>query len=146
MAKPNQILIIYSNYYEGITSALMNGAMTVLDKAGAKTDRLEVPGVLEIPAALAMAAKTKKWDGFVLLGCVIRGETTHYEIVSNESARAIMDIMCDKRLALGNGIQTVENEKQAWARANVDEKNKGGGAAVAALAMIDVRKELGSKT
>ena len=142
MANSDKVLIIYSNYYEGITSALMKGAMTVLNSAGASVDQIEVPGVLEVPAALAMAAKSKKWDAFVLLGCVIRGETTHYEIVSNESARAIMDIMCDKRLALGNGIQTVENEQQAWARANIEDKNKGGGAAEAALAMIAVRRKL----
>ena len=89
-----------------------------------------------------MAVKTKKYDGYVLLGCVIRGETTHYDIVANGSARSIMDIVCKYRLALGNGIQTVENREQAWVRADVNDKNKGGGAASAALAMRKVRNQL----
>ncbi len=143
MAQPPEILIIYSDYYKEIADALMSGATAVLDKAGANYEKIEVPGVLEVPAALAMACEQNRYDGFVLLGCVIRGETTHYEIVSNESARAIMDIMCRNNLALGNGIQTVENREQAWARANVDDRNKGGGAAEAALKMIKVRAELG---
>ena len=85
---------------------------------------------------------TPLYDGYVVLGCVIRGETTHYDIVAGESARALMDLSIDYSLALGNGIQTVENEAQAWARANVDDKNKGGGAADAALAMIALRNKL----
>ena len=144
MAKSAKILIIYSNYYEEITRSLMLGATRVLEENGTGFDQVEVPGVLEIPAALAMAVKTNKYHGYVLLGCVIRGETTHYDIVANESARAIMDIACNKRLALGNGIQTVENRDQAWARANVDDKNKGAGAATAALAMIEVSASLRS--
>ena len=143
MARDTNLLIIYSNYYQDITDGLMAGATAKLEEAKAKFDRVEVPGVLEIPAALAMAVKSGKYDGYVLLGCVIRGETTHYDIVANESARAIMDLVCKKRLALGNGIQTVENHDQAWARANVHDKNKGGGAASAALSMIEVQKQLG---
>ncbi len=137
------ILIIHSNFYRDISEGLMAGATAALDQADAHYDKIEVPGVLEIPAALAMAVKSGKYDGYVLLGCVIRGETTHYDIVANQSARAIMDIVCKKRLALGNGIQTVENHDQAWARANVNDKNKGGGAAIAALAMVEVGKRLG---
>lgn len=144
MAEASKILIIYSDYYQDITAALMQGAVQVLDQAGARIEKIEVPGVLEIPAALAMAVASKKYDGYVLLGCVIRGETTHYEIVSNESARAVMDLMCTHNLALGNGVQTVENREQAWARANVDDKNKGGGAASAALVMIAVKNKLGA--
>jgi len=143
MAKAPNLLIIYSSYYEDITAGLMSGATRVLESSGAVFDKIEVPGVLEIPAALAMAVETANYDGYVLLGCVIRGETSHYEIVAIESARAIMELMCTHKLALGNGIQTVENNDQALARANVDDKNKGGGAARAALAMIDVRRKLG---
>lgn len=142
MARANKILIIFSNYYQDITEALMSGATDVLRNADMEFDTIEVPGVLELPAALAMAVKSKKYQGYVMLGCVIRGETTHYEIVSNESAHAIMNLVCKHRLALGNGIQTVENREQAWARASVDGKNNGAGAAKAALAMIRVRKEL----
>lgn len=121
----------------------MEGVSAVLDEAGATHDYVTVPGVLEIPAAVAMAVAGKKdYDGFIVIGCVIRGETTHYEIVANESARALMDLATHQHLALGNGIQTVENEAQAWARAKVNEKNKGGGAARAALAMISFKKEM----
>jgi len=142
MARAEKILIIFSNYYEEITQALMSGATDALQRAQMEYDKIEVPGVLELPAALAMAVKTGKYQGYVVLGCVIRGETTHYEIVSNESARAIMDIACKHCLALGNGIQTVENRDQAWARASLEGKNNGGGAANAALAMIRVRQKL----
>jgi 6,7-dimethyl-8-ribityllumazine synthase len=144
MANANKILIIFSNYYEDITNALMLGATRELESASADFDKIEVPGVLEIPAALAMAVKSKKFNGYVLLGCVIRGETTHYDIVANESARSIMELVCRKSLALGNGIQTVENHGQAWVRADVGNKNKGGGAASAALAMREVRDQLGA--
>ena len=135
MARAEKILIIFSNYYEDITQSLIAGATKVLQEADTDYDQIEVPGVLELPAALAMAVKSGNYQGYVMLGCVIRGETSHYEIVSNESARAIMDIACNNHLALGNGIQTVENRQQAWARASVDGKNNGGGAARAALAM-----------
>ena len=142
MARAEKILIIFSNYYEDITEALMAGATEVIQSAKMEFDTIEVPGVLELPAALAMAVKSGKYQGYVILGCVIRGETTHYEIVSNESARAIMALACEHRLALGNGIQTVENRDQAWARASLEGKNNGGGAAKAALMMIKVRQEL----
>lgn len=147
MADAPHLLIIDSPYYEAISEALLEGATTALKAAGASHDRISVPGVLEIPAALtmavdAMATGGKHYDGFVLLGCVIRGETTHYDIVANESARAIMDIAVAGGLAVGNGIQTVENEAQAWARAKPSEKNKGGGAAEAALAMIKIKTDL----
>ena len=142
MARAEKILIIFSNYYEDITEALMAGAVDVLRNSGMEFETIEVPGVLELPAALAMAVKFGKYQGYVILGCVIRGETTHYEIVSNESAHAIMKLACKHRLALGNGIQTVENRDQAWARASLEGKNNGGGAAKAALAMIEVRQQL----
>ena len=115
--------------------------------AAPPTSGCRVPGVLEIPAALAMALKAKdkepRYAGYVLLGCVIRGETTHYDIVANESARAVMTIATENTLAVGNGILTVENGAQAWARARVSEKNKGAGAAAAAFEMAALREKLG---
>ena len=136
------ILVIDAPYYEALANALLDGATHVLDEAGATYERVSVPGVLEVPAALEMAVESGRFDGFVTLGVVIRGETTHYDIVAFESARAIMDQTVRHRLALGNGIQTVENEAQAWARAKRSEKDKGGGAARAALDMIALREKL----
>ena len=144
MADGPHLLVIDAPYYTKISQSLMEGVVAVLKEADATHDYVTVPGVLEIPAAVAMAtASSKQYDGFIVIGCVIRGETTHYEIVSNESARAIMDLSVQHNLAIGNGIQTVENEAQAWARAKISEKNKGGGAAQAALAMIELKKSFG---
>ena len=147
MSNKPHILVIDAPYYKEISRALLDGVEEVLESVEATHDYLAVPGVLEIPAAMAMAENAAKnggkaYDGYVLIGCVIRGETTHYEIVSNESARAIMDLSVNLGVAVGNGIQTVENEAQAWARARVSEKNKGGGAAQAAIAMINLREKL----
>jgi 6,7-dimethyl-8-ribityllumazine synthase len=141
-------LIIDARFYDDIADALVAGAMDVLEGQGADVTRVSVPGVLEIPAALAMAlaameAGTADYDGFVLLGCVIRGETSHYDIVANESARAVMELTIDAALPLGNGILTVENGEQAWARADPAKKNKGGAAAQAALDMIAIRDRFG---
>lgn len=145
MANGPHLLVIDAPYYTEISESLMEGVKSEFDKVDATFDYVSVPGVLEIPAALAMAVDSNKnYDGYITIGCVIRGETTHYEIVSNESARAIMDLSVSQRLAIGNGIQTVENEAQAWARAKVSDKNKGGGAAQAALAMIELRKSMSS--
>lgn len=147
-SKP-KILIVEARFYEDIANELFAGATEVLDKAGFEYDRVSVPGVLEIPAAVSMALiggeenGGVQYDGFVTLGCVIRGETTHYEIVSGESARALMDMAVAEGLALGNGIQTVENSDQAWARSNRENKNKGGGAAHAAVEMVKLRKQFG---
>ncbi len=135
------LLIIDAPYYEHLSKALVSGAETVLKEAGASWDYQPVPGVLEIPAAVAIALDSGKYDGFVTLGCVIRGETTHYEVVAFESARAIMDLTVEHRLALGNGIQTVENETQAIARAEPSQLDKGGHAAQAALDMIALREK-----
>jgi len=149
MTDQPKILLIEARFYEDLADELAAGAIEVFEKAGAEVTRVAVPGVLEIPAALSMAliatevADAEIYDGYVVLGAVIRGETTHYDIVANESARAIMNMVTSEGLALGNGIQTVENQKQAWARANRSEKNKGGGAAQAALAMIETKKKLG---
>lgn len=149
MTDKPKILLIEARFYEELADELAAGAIEVLEAANAEITRVAVPGVLEIPSALAMAligaeeGDAPEFDGYVVLGVVIRGETTHYDIVANESARAIMNICTSEGLALGNGIQTVENEAQAWARANRSEKNKGGGAAKAALAMIELREKFG---
>jgi 6,7-dimethyl-8-ribityllumazine synthase len=142
-----RILIVEARYYDHIADALLSGATLVLDQAGASYDRITVPGALEIPAAIAMAldaatAKRAPYDGVVALGCVIQGETYHFEIVSNESARALMDLAVDRQIAIGNGILTVDTEAQARARASSDEQNKGRVAALAALAMAQLKRTL----
>jgi len=138
------LLIVDARFYGDIADELVKGAARAIDAAGATYDRISVPGVFEIPAAVAMALEAMdedgtEYDGFVVLGCVIRGETSHYDVVAGESARAIMDLTVHEAIALGNGILTVENPDQAWVRARVSEGNKGGAAAKAALAMIALR-------
>ncbi len=141
--RPPHLLVIEARFYDDLADELLRGATAALEEAGATFERVTVPGALEIPAALVMAISGKtRFDGYVALGCVIRGETTHYETVANESARALMDLSVTHRLALGNGILTVENDEQAWARARVGELDKGGGAAKAALAMIALKAKL----
>lgn len=139
MNKP-RILIVTSRYYEHITLELEAGAGEVLAAAEAVVETIEVPGALEVPGAIAMAADARRYDGFIALGCVIRGETSHYDYVCGESARGLMDLTIDRRLAIGNGILTVENEDQALARADRKRKNKGADAANACLAMIELRR------
>lgn len=143
-----RILIVEARYYPEIADEALAGARRVLKAAGADVDVITVPGALEIPGAIAMAnasghAAGPTFDGFVALGCVIRGETTHYEIVSNESARGLMMLTIDEKLAIGNGILTVESEDQAWERLDASQvEHKGENAAKAALAMIEVRRKL----
>lgn len=137
-----RILLITSRYYDKFSLELEAGAMEVLEKAGAQVTVKEVPGAFEIPAAVAMAADSDLYDGFVTLGCVVRGETTHYDYVCGESARGLMDLSVQRRLAIGYGIITVENGDQAWARADRKQKNKGADAAEACLAMIAFRREM----
>ncbi len=143
-----KILIVEARFYAEMADALAAGAMTALDTAYTASkityERIAVPGVLEVPVAIRYAADTGVYDGYVALGVVIRGETTHYDIVCNESARALMELGIKDRLAIGNGIQTVENEAQAWARCRISEKDKGGGSARAALALIDIRNNFPS--
>ena len=141
------MLIVESRFYDNISDELLGGATRVLDGAGARYDRVTVPGTLEIPAAIAIsmdAARRRRapYDGVVALGCVIRGETHHFEIVANESARALMDLAVRERLPIGNGILTVENEAQAHARARAEEGNKGGEAARAALMLVALKHTL----
>jgi 6,7-dimethyl-8-ribityllumazine synthase len=147
MAKPNKpkLLIVEARFYDDLADALLDGAKAALDEAGAAYDIVTVPGALEIPAAISYTLDEDgaDYDGYVALGCVIRGETYHFEIVANESSRALMSLAVEESLAIGNGILTVENAEQAWARAKRGEGDKGGGAARAALAMMAVRERLG---
>jgi 6,7-dimethyl-8-ribityllumazine synthase len=138
------ILILEARFYGDICDELCRGAIAHLEKAGATWERYAVPGALEIPGAIAVAHETGLYHGYVALGCVLRGETTHYDIVANESSRGIMDLTLEG-LCIGNGILTCENEAQAWARAKVDDMDKGGGAAEAALHMIRFSRLMGRK-
>ena len=141
------ILIVEAPYYAHIAAELMRGAIQALDAAGASYERIAVPGAFEIPAAIRLASRRRAagraFDGYVALGCVIRGETTHYDYVCNESARGLQDLALQHGLAIGFGILTVENEAQALARARIDRKNKGGEAARACLAMIELKHQFG---
>lgn len=138
-----KVLIIESSFYAHIADLLRQGAEGVLREFGAQYDLLSVPGALEIPAALSFVLQKNitLYDAYVVLGCVIRGETSHYDIVCNESARGIYDLALKHALALGNGILTVENEGQALERADLAKKNKGGDAARAALHMLSLKKK-----
>ena len=132
------ILLVVAPYYEDITTALIEGAMLVLHKANAKIKLVEVSGALEIPTAIHLASK--KFTGFVALGCVIRGETSHYETVANESSRSLCNLGL-KGLCIGNGILTVENYAQAKDRADPSSQDKGGGAAEATLCLLALKEE-----
>jgi 6,7-dimethyl-8-ribityllumazine synthase len=141
-----RILIVEARFYDDIADALLAGATRALEQAGAKFDRLTVPGALEIPAAIAIAAEAAEkrkqpYDGAVALGCVIRGDTIHFEIVSEQSARALMDYAVTMLFPLGNGILTVDTEQQAWVRARLEEADKGGDAARACLAMVKLKRQ-----
>lgn len=144
------VLIVEADFYRDISDALLDGAKEVLDKIGAQYEVVRVPGCLEIPAAVRYAIKSmefmggrRRYDAYVALGCVIRGETSHYDTVSEESARALMDISTEYCIAIGNGIITCENNDQAWERALKDKKNKGGGAAQCALDMLNLKEHFG---
>ena len=138
------VLIVEARFYDNIGDLLVRGAKAALEEAGVGHEHVIVPGALEIPAVVAIAAAAKKFDAFVALGCVIRGETYHFEIVSNESARGLTDLAIMKNLAIGNGIITTENYEQALVRANPDEGNKGGDAVRAALAVLELQKRFKS--
>jgi 6,7-dimethyl-8-ribityllumazine synthase len=134
-----RVLIVEARFYDHLNDLLLEGARAALEEEGHKHETITVPGALEVPGAVAMAAETGQYDAFVALGVVIRGETYHFEIVSNESARGLMALTMDG-IAIGNGILTVENEEQALVRARPDDKDKGGGAAKAALAMMALKE------
>lgn len=137
------ILIVVAPYYTDISNALLAGARAAIHAAGYVAEEVAVPGALEIPAAVSIAHASGRYAGFVALGCVIRGETTHYDTVSNESARGLMDIAVTQRAAIGNGILTCETMEQASVRADVTQGNKGGEAAGACLRLIELRRNFG---
>jgi 6,7-dimethyl-8-ribityllumazine synthase len=144
-----RILIVEARFYDDIADALLAGARRVLEAEGVAFDRISVPGSLEVPATIAMALdaaerKRRPYDGVIALGCVIRGDTIHFDIVAIESARALMNLAVARSLPVGNGILTVDSEAQAWARARVEEADKGGDAARAALAMVRIKRRLAS--
>ncbi|GJE27002.1 6,7-dimethyl-8-ribityllumazine synthase [Methylobacterium organophilum] len=140
-----RILVIEARFYETLADELLKGALAAIEAAEAQAEIVTVPGALEIPGTIAILLEAARqagrpYDAVVALGCVIRGETGHYDIVAGESARALMDLSVAQRLPLGNGILTVENEAQAFARARVSEMNKGGGAAEAALTVLALKR------
>lgn len=139
-ATAGHFLIVQADFYSELAAAQKQGAIAALEAVGGSYEIISVPGALEIPATIAIAAAQKPcpYDGFIALGCVIRGETTHYEIVCTESSRGLMDLAIQRHLVIGNGILTVENTEQAWDRADIKRKDKGGDAARAALAMSAV--------
>jgi 6,7-dimethyl-8-ribityllumazine synthase len=145
--KGARILIVEARFYEDIADELLKGTTHVLEAAGAVFDRVSVPGSLEIPPAITMALDAaeksgKPYEGAVALGCVIRGDTIHFEIVSHESARGLMDISRTRGVPIGNGILTVDNDAQAWMRARIEEADKGGEAARASLALVRLKRRL----
>jgi 6,7-dimethyl-8-ribityllumazine synthase len=148
MADSRHIMIVEAPYYAHISEELARGAIQALDAAGASYERFAVPGAFEIPGAIRIALEGRKdakrrFDGYIALGCVIRGETTHYDYVCNECARGLQSLALEHGVAIGFGVLTVENEAQALARAKVERKNKGGEAARACLAMIELRHQFG---
>jgi 6,7-dimethyl-8-ribityllumazine synthase len=142
-----RILVVEARFYDDIADELLRGARGVADAAQATMTVLTVDGALEIPSTIAIALDAaqkagKAYDAVVALGCVIRGDTGHYDIVAGESSRALMDLSVACKIPLANGILTVENDEQAWARARVDEMNKGGGAVEAALSVLRIKRKL----
>ncbi len=140
-----KLLIVRAPYYKDIADELLEGAQKAIRDAGASFETIDVPGALEIPCAISMAANGNTFDGFVALGCVIRGETSHYDTVCNDSSRGL-SLLGLQGVCIGNGILTVENKKQAEVRAEAKGQNKGGGAAVAALHLVAIKKRFGSST
>lgn len=136
------LLIVEARFYEHLNDMLIDGVRSTLEAEGHTHETITVPGALEVPAAIALADQSQRFDAFVALGVIIRGETYHFEVVSNESARGIMALTLDG-IAIGNGILTVENEEQALARADKTRKDKGGEAAKAALAMFQLKETFG---
>ncbi len=136
-----RVLLVEARYYTHIADELLRGAVAELERLGIVHERVTVPGAFEIPAAIQFAHLSHAgFDGYVALGCVIRGETSHYDLICTECARGLQDLALRERLAIGFGVLTVENEAQALVRARIDKKNKGGEAARACLAMIDLKR------
>ena len=139
------LLIVVAPYYRDIAASLVSGATAAATACGAEVEVIEVPGALEVPTAIALAERQASYDGYVALGCVIRGETTHYDTVCNDSSRAL-SLLGLQGACIGNGILTVENLAQAQARADAAGQNKGGGAAMAALHLIALSRKWAGKT
>jgi 6,7-dimethyl-8-ribityllumazine synthase len=139
------ILIVEARFYDDFADQLFEGAAAVLDEAALRYQRFEVPGVFEIPAAISMALSSKKYSGFIALGCVIRGETTHYDYVCNEAARGLMEISFQAQVPVGFGVITAENRAQALVRADKAQKDMGGKAARAVIRMIEAKKHFSPK-
>ena len=137
------VLIVEARFYPHLNDMLLDGARTAIEAAGHKHETITVPGALELPAAISLAAKSGRFCAFVALGVVIRGETYHFEVVAEESARALMDLTLDG-VAIGNGVLTVENEEQAIVRADPRQLDKGGHAARAALSLLEIRETYGA--
>jgi len=143
--KPVKLLVVVAPYYKDIADNLVAGALGVLEEIGAAHDLIEVPGALEVPTAISIAHRDSNFDGYVALGCVIRGETTHYETVCNDSSRGLA-LLGLQGLCIGNGILTVETRDQAEVRADPEGQNKGGGAAIAALHLIALSRKWGRQS
>ena len=148
MSEAPNILIVEARFYDDIADELRRGAVAELDQAGAAHEAVAVPGAFEIPAAIRMAIRSmdffggqRRYDGYIALGCVIRGATSHYDYVCAESARKLQDLACEYTLALGYGILTCDTREQAWERASVEGRNKGGEVARACLQMIDLKRQ-----
>lgn len=140
--KPVKVLIVVAPYYRDVADMMLAGARAEIEACGGTHETVEVPGALEVPTAIRIAARQANFDGFVALGCVIRGETTHYDTVCNDSSRAIQLLGLDS-CCIGNGILTVENKEQAVVRADPAQANKGGGAAAAALHLVALTRRWG---
>lgn len=138
------ILIVEARFYGDLADEMAAGAVAALDESGASHERAAVPGAFEIPAVIGLAAKSGQFDGYIALGCVIRGQTTHYDYICQESARALQDLATGQGLAIGYGILTCENRDQAWVRADRDQGNKGRAAAEACLAVLGLRRRFAS--
>lgn len=137
------ILIVEARFYDHISDLLLAGARHALEAGGATHERVIVPGSLEIPAAIGLGLEAARFDAFVALGCVIRGETSHYDIVAGESARGLVGLALHEGALIGNGILTCDDERQALVRADPAQKNKGGPAAQAALTLLEIRRCFG---
>lgn len=148
LARPPHVLIVEARFYGDLADELAEGAIAVIRDHGGTWERVAVPGAFELPGAIAVAAGRpgaggRLFDGYIALGCVIRGETSHYDYVCGESARGLMDLSVQRKLAIGYGVLTVENEEQAWARARRNEQDKGGDVAYACITMIGLRHKFG---
>ncbi|MGX9178558.1 6,7-dimethyl-8-ribityllumazine synthase [Mesorhizobium sp. BHbdii] len=149
--KKAHLLIIEARFHDDLADALLEGATSALEEAGATYDVVTVPGSLEVPAVISFALDSAaeggpSYDGFVALGTIVRGDTYHFDIVANESSRALMDLSVQEAVCIGNGILTTENDEQAWTRAKRSEGDKGGFAARAALTMIALKQQLGERS